>query len=176
MTLAGCGGFGQVEQGLVISSSGDELTLILDSNPTGEAVFDRLPPVTVEIPQQPSQMGPTPDAGKLIDLDTTAKTATVFDPSAQKPLTIEFELVDRSGGVYPDDVRVQRADLPTIDHAAKTVTLYSPRTRELVTIAVPDQYLALPEDVWKAGDVVRYYFKDPGQALRMMNVSKTRVS
>ena len=60
--------------------------------------------------------------------------------------------------------------------ASGTVTLYAPRSRELVTIKVAEEHLSLPADTWRAGDEIRYYFKDPGQALRMMNVSKTRVS
>ena len=34
----------------------------------------------------------------------------------------------------------------------------------------------LPEDTWKPGDEVRYYYKDPARALRFMNVSKTDVN
>jgi len=43
----------------------------------------------------------------------------------------------------------------------------------LLTFKPPVEYLSLPEDTWRAGDVVRYYYKDPGKTLRVMNVSKT---
>jgi len=29
---------------------------------------------------------------------------------------------------------------------------------------------------WRTGDVVRYYYKTPGQALRLMNVTATDLS
>jgi hypothetical protein len=31
----------------------------------------------------------------------------------------------------------------------------------------------MPDDTWKIGDEVRYYYKDPAQALRLMNVTRT---
>jgi hypothetical protein len=31
----------------------------------------------------------------------------------------------------------------------------------------------MPADTWKTGDEIRYYFRDPAQALRMMNVTRT---
>jgi hypothetical protein len=33
--------------------------------------------------------------------------------------------------------------------------------------------LAMPAGTWRAGDVVRYYYKDPARALRLMNVTAT---
>ena len=48
------------------------------------------------------------------------------------------------------------------------MTIYSRRKKILLTFAVPDEYLALPDDTWKSGDEVRYYYKQPGQALRLM--------
>jgi hypothetical protein len=41
--------------------------------------------------------------------------------------------------------------------------------------AVPDEIFGLPADCWRTGDEVRYYYKDPGQALRMMNITKTDI-
>ena len=34
----------------------------------------------------------------------------------------------------------------------------------------------MPAETWRCGDVVRYYYKEPGKALRMMNVTKTDLS
>ncbi len=170
--LAACGGLGKVEQGIVIAADGEVLTLILDSNPGGEPRYDRLPPVKVRIPEDPDQMGPAPAAGELLGLDTAAGRVAVYDRAAGRILTIRFELVELTGGVYPDDPRVNGGRLPRIDEQRGAVTLYWPRTRELATIRVDPKYLRLPPDTWRAGDEVRYYFKDPGRALRMMNVSK----
>ncbi len=172
---AACAGFGKVEQGLVIATDGKVLTLILDSNPTGDPRYDRLPPVQVRIPEDPDQMGPAPAAGKLLSLDVEAGRLTAYDEARGEILTIGFELVERIGHVYADDPRVKDGAVPRVNAGAATVTLYWPRTRELVTIRVDPKYLHLPLDTWRAGDEVRYYFKEPGQALRVMNVSKTHL-
>ena len=60
-----------------------------------------------------------------------------------------------------------------MDRTRKTIAVYSPRDRKLLVFAVPEEYYAMPDDTWKIGDEVRYYYKDPTRALRMMNVSKT---
>jgi hypothetical protein len=175
LVLAGCGGFGEVEQGIVVASDGALLTMVLDSNP-GAARYDRLPPVVVAIPQEASAMGPAPEAGGLISLDTESNIVTVYDAGSKELLEIPFEPVEVASDVYPDDSRVAQSGAPKVDSGAGTVTLYAPRTRELATIKVAPEHLSLPAETWKAGDEVRYYFKDPSQALRMMNVSKTNVS
>lgn len=54
--------------------------------------------------------------------------------------------------------------------------MYSPSDKMTVTFAASADLLALPADTWKSGDVVRYYYKEPGQALRLMNVTKTDLS
>jgi len=60
-----------------------------------------------------------------------------------------------------------------VDRVRKTITLYVPKDRSVITFAASDDLLAMPAGTWRAGDVVRYYYKDPGQALRLMNVTKT---
>ena len=45
--------------------------------------------------------------------------------------------------------------------------------RTLITFRAPDELLSLPADTWRSGDVIRYYYKQPDQALRLMNVTKT---
>lgn len=172
---ASCGGFGRVEQGIAIDydAAAGVVTLILESAP-GESRYDVLPPVQVRIPEDPRQMGPAPAAGKLLRVGE-GKLA-IFNASEGRIETIPYRLVDKTGNVYPDDARLAREGLPAIDQGRGTVRLYSPKTREILTISVPPQYLALPADTWRFGDEVRYYFKTPGRALRMMNVSRTRLS
>ena len=175
--LAGCGEFGQVDQGIAVGydEAAGTVTLITDSNPAepGQPRYNVLPPKTVAIPRDPAQMGPVPKPGLQIDLDTAAGELVVYDPSAGSLRTISFSLVERADHIFPDDPQVQ--DLPRVDAAAGQVTLYSPRTRELVTITPPAEAFNLPRETWAVGDEVRYYYKDPGQALRMMNVSRTQV-
>ena len=170
----GCSDFGEVEQGIVVASDGQRLTMVLDSNPE-DPTYDRLPPVVVAVPEDESRMGPDPEAGGLISVDTSANTLVVYNSADKDLQTIQFEMVELTTGVYPDDQRVADLGVPKVDSAAGTVILYSPRTRELATIKVPAEHLSLPVDTWKAGDEVRYYFKDPSQSLRLMNVSKTNI-
>jgi hypothetical protein len=71
--MAGCGGFGKVNQGRTIQYDPDTglVTLIQDSNyqEPGNPRYDVLPPVTVRIPDDPKQMGPAPEAGQLMHSD-----------------------------------------------------------------------------------------------------------
>jgi len=100
----------------------------------------------------------------------------IFDPEAVAIKTVSYTVVERFDKVTRDDPRVAKAKFPRVDRQKKTVTVYSRRYKILITFAVPDEYLALPDITWKAGDEIRYYYKQPGQALRMMNVSKTDMS
>ncbi|MGA2269863.1 MAG: DUF4881 domain-containing protein [Bryobacteraceae bacterium] len=175
--FAGCGGFGRVNQGQVIEyKRGTGLvTVIGDSNyrdPVNPR-FDVLPPVTIRTPEDPQEMGPEPEAGKLLRLDYGNRRAVVFDASTQTLRTVAYMLISEQNDVSPADARARHTRFPVVDRTRKTITVYSPRDRKLVVFAVPEEYYALPDDTWKAGDEVRYYYKDPGRALRFMNVSKT---
>ena len=70
LVLIGCGRFGQVNQGRVVQYDREKglATFIQDSNyrEPGKPRFDVLPPVTVSIPADPAEMGPAPEAGKLL--------------------------------------------------------------------------------------------------------------
>ncbi len=83
--------------------------------------------------------------------------------------------VEERRGVYGDDARLL-AGLPHIDRQNRTITVYDSRHRVLLTFSVSDADFNLPADTWKTGDDIRYYYKEPGQALRMMNVTRTEVS
>jgi hypothetical protein len=55
------------------------------------------------------------------------------------------------------------------------VTIYSGRQKLYAVIALPEEYMDRPASTWDAGDEVRIYYKEPGKALRLMNVSKTDI-
>ena len=175
--LGGCGGFGRVNQGQVVeyNRSMGLLILIEDSNYRDPAQprFDVLPPVTIRVPRDPREMGPEPAAGKLLMLDSANRSATVFDAAARSLRTVAYTPISQENDVYPDDPRVSHIRFPLVDRAGKAITVYSARDRKLVAFAVPEEYYALPDDTWKIGDEVRYYYKDPARALRLMNVSRT---
>jgi len=173
---SGCANFGKVDQGRAIAYDKQKrvVTLILDSAPkSDQPKYDVLPPLAVTLPLDPNETGPAPEAGKLLSLDTKQRTVVFFDQASATVRTVSFVPVEEQNDVSRNDPRVAKAKLPAVDRQKKTVTIYSRRKRLLLTFAVPDEYLALPDDTWKSGDEIRYYYKQPGQALRMMNVSKT---
>jgi hypothetical protein len=176
----GCGGFGRVHQGRVVAYQPEEglLTVILDSNvkQPGKPRYDVLPPETVRVPRDPNAMGPPPQAGGLLELDLPNRRVVVFDAVSQSLQTIRCEVFEVAEGVGPNDPRVAGLPFPQVDRVRRSVTLYWARQRRLVTFTIPEEYLALPDSAWIWGDEVRYYFKDPGQALRLMNLSKTEIS
>ena len=101
------------------------------------------------------------------------KVLIVFDPASQGFKPVQFTLIGRQDNVDADDPRVARAHFPMVDFEKRAITIYLPKQRRIVTISVPDEMFGLPPDSWRAGDEVRYYYKDPGQALRLMNITKT---
>jgi hypothetical protein len=176
--LLGCN-FGEVNQGRVIEydQAKGEVTYIRDSNymEPGNPKYDILPPVTVKIPVDPKEMGPEPEAGKRMLLDYQNRKIVIYDTVSQDFLTINYTLIEQVDGVFRDDPRVSGKDFPIVDREKKTITVYSPRQHELVTFSVPDEFFQRPDNTWKAGDEIRYYYKDPDQSLRMMNVTKTDI-
>ncbi len=175
LTQVGCE-LGQVEQGRAIQydRSRGVVTLILDSNPGGPPRYDRLPPVEVRVPVVASEMGPEPVAGKLLRVETSPCQLSYFDESQRTIHHAPCSVVEQIDHVPANDPRV--AHLPEVDRERKTVKIYWPQAQRILVLSVPDQYLDLPLDTWQFGDEIRYYFKQPGQALRMMNVTRTRLS
>jgi hypothetical protein len=176
-TLA-CAKPGKVEQGRVIAydKQNGVVTVIRDSSGGAEKPKnDVLPPIRVKIPQDRSEMGPLPDAGARLLFDTQARKVVFYDRASGTIKTLAYAPVGELANVAKDDPRVKGARFPIIDKEKKTVTLYSSRDKKLVTFGVTDEFLAMPVEIWKAGDDVRYFFETPGQALRMMNVTKTDV-
>lgn len=179
LLLMGCQ-FGEVNQGRVIEYEQEtgKITYIRDSNymDPNNPQYDLLPPVTIKIPENPKEMGPEPAAGKRMTLDYQNKKIVIFDTENQDFLTINYTLIEQHDNVFRDDPRVAEKSFPHVDRNKRTITVYSVRQNELVTFSVPDKYFNLPDDTWKAGDEIRYYYKEPDQALRLMNVTKTDIS
>jgi hypothetical protein len=178
--LVGCGQeFGKVNQGRVIEfdQAAGVVTYIRDTNyqEPGKPVYELLPPVQVRIPVDKNEMGPVPEAGKRMKLDTEKRQIVIFDAQSQGFRTIDYTLIDQAENVQRGDARVANIKFPVVDREKKTVTVYSSRQKVMTTFSVPDEYFALPDNIWKAGDEIRYYYKDPDQALRMMNITKTDI-
>jgi len=174
---SGCGKFGRVSQGRVIEFDRSQglITIIQDSNSSGSGQprFDILPPLTVRLPRDPAEMGPQPEAGKLMEVDAARRRAVVFDAQAGGLRHVAVTLLEQQDNVAPDDRRVAGLKFPVIDRAERTVTVYSAARQQLLRLSVADEHLNLPLESWKMGDDVRYYYKDSGQALRLMNLTRT---
>jgi hypothetical protein len=118
-------------------------------------------------------MGPQPEAGKLMEVDAAGRRAVVFDARAGAFSSVAVTLLERQDNVAPDDRRVAGLEFPVIDRERRIVTVYSAARRQLLRLSVADEHLVLPPESWKMGDDVRYYYKDSGQALRLMNLTRT---
>ncbi len=178
LLLMGCQ-FGQVNQGRVIGYDQEKgvITYIRDSNymEPGNPKYDLLPPVTIKIPTDPKEMGPEPVAGKRMEIDLENREIIIFDDKTQGFETIKYTLIDQQDGIFRDHPHIAGKSFPIVDRDKKIITVYSGRQRALVSFSVPDYYLGLPDETWRAGDDIRYYYKDPAQALRLMNVTKTDI-
>ncbi len=175
--ILGCGEQGKVEQGRVIGfdKAKETVTFIVDvkhdaANPDYSGA-----PVTFALPKDPHERGEDPKAGKRMKLDTKAKEIVIYDPDSKAMKKIAYTLIDQKEGVAKDNPLVAGKKFPEVDKAKKAITVYSGRQKLLVTFSVPDEYLSLPDNTWEAGDEVRIYYKEPGQAARFMNISKTDI-
>jgi hypothetical protein len=173
-----CSDFGKVNQGRVIAydRANGLITLISDSNfrEPGKPRFDVLPPVTIQVPANPAEMGPAPEAGRLVQLDSANRRFMVFHEGVLK--SIPYTPVEEHANIPPDSGRLAGMTFPIVDKENRTVTTYCALEKKLLTARVSGEYLALPPESWKAGDEVRYYYKQPDQALRLMNVTKTDIN
>ncbi len=174
----GCGNYGSVEQGRVIAfdKQKGEVTIIRDSAAArGKPQYDALPPVSVKVPADHSEMGAEPAVGKRLALDTARKSVVFFDTKSNLIKTVTYTVVSELSNVASDDPRVKGVKFPVVDRQNKVITIYSSSEKKLIKFTVADEYFSLPDDTWKSGDEIRYYYKQPGQALRMMNVTTTNV-
>jgi len=111
----------------------------------------------------------------LIGFIQDKKIITIYDPETKGFKDISFEIVEQKTGVAKDNPLVEGKKLPAVDKEKKTVTIYSGRQKLYAVITLPDEYLDRPPSTWDAGDEVRIYYKEPGKALRLMNISKTDI-
>jgi hypothetical protein len=175
--LLGCGKMGKVDQGRVVSFDKAKWTvnIIRDKGEPGKPDYSVLPPVSYSLPKNPSEMGPEPKVGMRMNLDTVKKMITIFDPFTQGFKKIDYTLIDQKENVEKTDPLVANKRFPVIDKANKAITVYSGRQKILTTFTLPEEYFALPDNTWDAGDEVRIYYKEPGKAQRFMNITKTNI-
>ncbi|MHC1790688.1 DUF4881 domain-containing protein [Solidesulfovibrio sp.] len=182
--LAGCIDYGKVDQGRTVAVDKEKktITMIRDkANDWQKPDYTYLPALTYTFPTDPAEMGEVPKAGLRMKLDADKNQIVLYDPKKQAFETIAIQMVDKQEGIdshHPlvyDAAADKAKQFPAVDKDKKTVTIYSGRQKLLVAFMVPDEYLTLPAAAWDAGDEVRFYYKEDGKALRMMNVTKTNI-
>ncbi|MHC1702001.1 MAG: DUF4881 domain-containing protein [Humidesulfovibrio sp.] len=182
--LLGCSEYGKVDQGRVISYDPATKTMVFIrdwKNDTMNPDYTHLPPITYVLPTDPNEMGPEPKAGGRMKIDNKKNQITIFDPGTQNFKTIDFTMVDFKENIDKQHPLVYDKDagkakkFPVVDKEKKTVTIYSGRQKTLSVISLPEEYFALPDNTWDAGDEARVYYKEEGKALRFMNITKTDI-
>jgi hypothetical protein len=184
LSAYGCGDLGKVDQGRAIQFDKTKwtVTIIRDKKADPQNPdYSYLPPLTYALPTDLKEMGPDPKVGLRMKLDTKNKQIIIFDQAAQNFKTIIYTLIDQKENIDKDDPLVydkakeKAITFPIVDRAKKTITIYSKRQKILTTFTVPDEYLALPDNIWDSGDEVRIYYKEEGKARRFMNITKTDI-
>lgn len=176
--LFGCVDTGKVDQGRVVAFDKDKrlVTLIRDKKiDTLNPDYSYLPPLSYALPADPEETGPLPKAGGRLKLDAEKNQITVFDPKTQNFKTIDFKPIEKKTGVERRDSQVAGKNFPIVDKGKRTVTIYSSRQKILETISLAEEYFAMPDSTWDAGDEVRIYYKEEGKSLRFMNISQTDI-
>lgn len=176
--MAGCGEYGKVDQGRVVKFDKDKqlCTLIRDAKADPQnPEYAHLPPAVYALPTDPNEAGAEPKAGLRMKLDTQKRQIVIFDTSAQEFKTIDYTLIDQKEKVDKSDPLVLDKKFPAVDRDKKTISIYSKRQMILTTFSLPDEYFALPDQTWDAGDEVRIYYKQEGKAQRFMNITRTDI-
>ena len=173
----GCGELGKVDQGRVIAFDKEKetVTFINDvkhdpANPDYSGA-----PMTFALPKEPADRGEDPKAGKRMKLDAKTREIVIYDAGTQSMKKITYTLIDQKEGVAKDDPLVKGKKFPLVEKDKKAITIYSGRQKLLTTFSLPEEYFALPDDTWEAGDEVRVYYKEPGKCLRFMNITRTDI-
>ena len=175
--VLGCGEQGKVDQGRVIGfdKNKETVTFIIDvKHDTANPDYSGAP-VTFALPKDPKERGEDPKAGMRMKLDTKTREIVIYDPATQSMKKINYTLIDQKDNVAKNSPLVADKKFPIVDKDKKAITVYSGRQKLLVTFSVPEEYLALPDNTWEAGDEVRVYYKEPGKAARFMNITRTDI-
>jgi hypothetical protein len=173
----GCGEQGKVEQGRVIGFDKvkETVTFIVDTkHDTANPDYSGAP-LTFALPKDPAERGEDPKPGLRMKLDTKTREIIIYDAATKGMKKINYTLIDQKENVAKSSPLVADKKFPMVDKEKKAITVYSGRQKLLVTFSVPEEYLAMPDNTWEAGDEVRIYYKEPGKAARFMNITRTDI-
>jgi hypothetical protein len=190
LSLVGCGEYGKVEQGRTVgfdTTKTPPVVWIIKDNGLveGKPQYDVLPAHEFTLPAEKSERGADPFVGKRINLNVDGKIITMYNEKTQQFDKLPFEVKEDHMNVsvrarHPlvwDDATGKERMFPQINEEEKLITIYSRRQSRLTTIKLSAEDFAKYKGTdWDAGDEVRIYYKQPGKALRFMNITKTDFS
>ena len=174
----GCGEQGKVDQGRVIAFDKDKETVTIINDVKHDAANPDYSgaPVTFCAAQGPGGAGRRPQTRPAHEAGhQDPGNRHLRMPAAKAMKKITYTLIDQKENVGKNSPLVEDKKFPIVDKDKKAITVYSGRQKLLTTFSVPDEYFALPDDTWEAGDEVRIYYKEPGKAARFMNITKTDI-
>ncbi|WP_297894403.1 DUF4881 domain-containing protein [uncultured Desulfovibrio sp.] len=177
--LTGCNFDGGVEQGRCVAfdATAKTLTIVVD------VTHDQFNPHysggthTFKLPAESKDMGPNPSVGGRLMIDLVKNTVLIYDQKTNSVRELAVQFTDVEKNVNSDHPKVKGKTFPVIDKEQQTVTVYSGRQKSLITFKIPAEAQDYPAYVWTAGDEMRIAYRnaDKGQAIRIMNVSKTNI-
>ena len=189
LMLAGCGNYGDVEQGRAVAFDKDKsiVTIVVDTNldPKKPAAYRGVPTHDYALPTIATERGADPSTGLRLNLDVENKTITMYNPKGKSIEDIKFEVLKDEKNV---DVRRRHAlvwdagsnkakKFPEFDAANKVIKLYSGRQLRYTEIKLSESDFAKYQgDEWNAGDECRFYYKEKGKSLRFYNITKTDIT
>ena len=189
LMLAGCGNYGEVEQGRAVAFNKDKgtVTIVVDTNrdPKKPALYRGVPTHEYALPAIATERGADPTPGLRLNLDVENKTITMYNPKGQSIEDIKFEVLKDEKNV---DVRRRHAlvwdtgsnkakKFPEFDEANKVIKLYSGRQQRYTEIKLSEaDFAKFQGDEWNAGDECRFYYKEKGKSLRFYNITKTDIT
>lgn len=169
--------FGQVDQGRCVSFDVKEqvMTIIQDVKHDQQNPEYSGGAVTFKLPVNPKEMGPAPTPGGRLKLDIEKSEVIIYNPTTKAIENIAVKMLDVQRNIGPNHPMVKGKTFPVIDKEKCTITEFSARQKILCTFQVSPEQIAFPPAIWEAGNEMRVYFKQPGIALRVMNISKTNI-
>jgi hypothetical protein len=187
--LAGCGEYGQVEQGRTVYFDREKsiVGIVVDDNidPKKPPNYATLPAHFYALPTDPIERGENPTPAKRMNLDVEKKLITMYDTNAKAFEDLPFDVVEDHKDVdvrrrHPlvwDQSTRRAIRFPRVNAAERTVQIYSRRQLRLTTLTLSEADFAKYKDKeWDAGDEVRIYYKAQGKAQRFMNITKTDIT
>lgn len=177
--LTACDFDGGVEQGRCVAfdPAAKTLTIVVDVN------HDQFNPDysggvhTFKLPPEARDMGPAPEVGGRLMINLEKSELVIYDPASKSVKAVHVDFTDVEKNIKSSHPKVAGKAFPIIDKEQGTITVYSARLNALATFKAPPALLDLPAYVWTAGNEMRIAYRnsDKGQAIRIMNVTKTNI-